>query len=139
MTNDSVAQIISVENGQFRPPASFSISSDVYVITAHPIGCALILTEARWAFVKSQIDRWQRESPEDSRYGALRRVVIGNCSPLESTEDGCIRIPQMLVEHCGISDQIVWVTPGSRNQLWEDSIQLCNPAYWARQGQKIKN
>lgn len=118
MPTDSAAQNLPIENGQFHPPASFSPATDLRVITAHPEGCAWLLTETRWTDIKEKLDAATEESPVKPAAAALKRVIIANGTPLETAVDGRIRVPQPLLDFCGITDQVVWVPTENGVQLW---------------------
>lgn len=118
MPTDSAAQNLPIENGLFRPPASFSPATDLRVITAHPEGCAWLLTETRWAEIKAKLDAATEEPLGKPALAALKRIIIGNGTPLETAADGRIRVPQALLDFCGITDQVVWVATENGVQLW---------------------
>lgn len=118
MPTDSAAQNLSIENGLFHPPASYSPLAYLRVITAHPKGCAWILTEIHWAEIKEKIDEAMERAPDNVAGVALKRVIISNGTPLETTTDGRIKVPQVLLDFSGISDQVVWVPTESGVRLW---------------------
>lgn len=134
MPTDSAAQNLPIENGQFHPPAPFSPATDLSVITAHPEGCAWLLTETRWTELKAKLDAATEEPRGKPALAALKRIIIGNGTSLETAADGRIRIPQPLLDFCGITDQVAWVPTENGVQLWspeELARRAIRPAYTA--------
>lgn len=117
-TAGSAAQILPIANGQFQLPASFSPVTNLRVITAHPKGCAWLLTETRWAYLREKLDAATEEPLGKPALAVLKRIIVGHGSPLDAAADGCTRIPQTLLDFCGITDQVVWMPTENGVQLW---------------------
>jgi len=107
----------SVDNkGRLVIPARFrNRLGEKFVITRGLNGCLWVFPERAWSDFKGKLTP---KSLLDSRALALERFFLGAAMECSPDAQGRVAIPQFLLEHAGIVDDIYIVGVTDRLEVW---------------------
>ena len=84
--------------------------------SSHTYPCIEAWPPTAFEALATPLDRLQTFSQE---HYDLAQVLYADAFPVEADKEGRIVLPEMLVAHAGLSDQVVFMGQGRIFQIWE--------------------
>ncbi len=112
--------------GRLAVPSKFRSSlegEDALVLTAHPHRCLLLYPTENWAPVAAQLSGL---SSFNTSTAAVKRVMLGNASPMTLDSAGRLLLPPALRLYAHFEKLVYLVGMGSHFEIWSE-------AGWAEQ------
>ena len=87
----------------------------------HPNSAAspsCLRSATRFSALSAQLERFE---PMSDEYDAMATVIYGDAYPLETDKEGRVIIPEVLLDHAGLSraGSAAFLGLGTRFQIWE--------------------